>query len=388
MDDKQIKLEEGIGLEEWLESHDNRLFPSYSEEKGQRPYAKRYEELKNAMKPIHDNVQIGAMAESIKQWQEDILSRIDMAQCDDERMALKKILENDPAVYLNNHGRGHVCKVIERVSEILHHFDTGHLTPYEGFFLLCAIQIHDVGNVFGRAGHERQCKHILETEGKPFIPDSFERNAIEKIALVHGGAYNGDCDTIRHLASARPLNGRPVRKRLLAGLLRFGDEMADDCTRCDSKGLEMGTILEGSRIYHQYSEALHTVKIERNSENQRLELILSYELYSDVIRALFKKGSDEKYLLDEIYDRTLKMERERRYCMRYLRPYFSLDAIRVEIIIQNKELLNLKKRICYTLEEDGYPDSPKPGSIKAFGAEIPTGAEGYSCLQREWGITS
>ncbi len=390
MEDVGIPLGSGQELEEWFKEHGDGCFPPYSSKKAERPYPERYEEYKNALGPVHDIVEKGAMAKGAQEWVEKSIEIIAEVEDEDEKeRMLCELTQSDPIVHLNNHGRGHVQKVIEKVSEMLHFFERGHLTPYEGFFLLCAIQTHDVGNVFGREDHAAQCKKILEDKGKPFIPDGFERKVIEKIALVHGGNFEDDRDTIRHLkAPKRMLHDRGIRKRLLAALLRFGDELADDTTRADSEGLGQDTILEGSLIYHQYSAALHTVKIERNSETERVELKLSFQVGSSVASTLFKKFGEPKLLLDEIYDRTLKMERERRYCMRYLRPCFSLDCIRVEIVIQNDKDAYLSDTITYALEENGYPNDPASGSIKRYETGIRTGAEELEFMKKEWGIES
>jgi len=336
MVDEGVVLEKSKNLEEWLFANSDIHFPSYSADRAEKPYPERYTEYKKTLLPIHNLVEKGAMVKGALEWMEKTKSIIcEVADVDERQSKLDKLIQSDPVIYLNNHGPGHVDKVICKVSEMLHFFESGHLTPYEGFMLLCAIQTHDVGNVFGREEHERRCRDILEAKAKPFIPDKFERQLIEKLALVHGGAIDGDRDTISYLYENKILYERKIRKKLLAALLRFGDELADDSTRADREGLELNTVTEGSRIYHQYSQALHTVKIDRDIVTQRIMLHLVYEFDSSVATEKFIKNGENKYLLDEIYDRTLKMERERRYCMRFMRPFFSLDGIRVEIHIQN-----------------------------------------------------
>jgi hypothetical protein len=386
MDTKGIHLEANEQLEDWLKKHSDECFPNFSSNKREKSYPERYIEFKNAILPIHNQVEKGAMMKGAIEWMEETKAIIENIKDPDEsRRLLNRLIESDPIVYLNNHGPGHVNKVIEKVSEILHFFDRGYLTPYEGFFLLCAIQAHDVGNVFGRKDHEKYCKDILEEKGKPYIPDSFERKVIEKLVLVHGGAFNGEQDTISCLSEKKLLYEKYFRERLLAALLRFGDELADDASRSDRDGIERGTILEGSLIYHHYSQALHTVKIKRN-DNEKLQVFLSYEFDSDVASKKFKKNGKDKYLLDEVYDRTLKMERERRYCMRFLRPCISLDAIRVEIVIQCSKNAYKCDKINYTLEESGYPSYPKSGSIKDLVSAIRSGEEEIEHLKREWGL--
>lgn len=387
MEDNPVRLEDGKSLENWLKECNDSWFPSFQIARGEMPYPERYNELTRALLPVHNDVEKGAMAKGAFEWMEKTKSIINDAKDSNERQRLyQQLIESDPIVYLNNHGPGHVNKVIDKVSEILHSFQRGHLTPYEGFFLLCAIQVHDIGNVFGREDHQRHCRQILDEKGKPFIRDAIERRVIEKLALVHGGAFNGERDTIGFLSESRTLHEKKVRKKLLAALLRFGDELADDSTRADRDGLEQGTILEGSLIYHRYSEALHTVKIATDGANERVQLELSYEFDSDLAAQEFKKNGENKYLLDEIYNRTLKMERERRYCMRFLRPYFSLDCIRVEIIIGHAKSPLQSDKIQYTLEENGYPSDPASGGIKNYSRSIRSGEEEMQHLRREWGL--
>ena len=383
-EDNGIELANNMELETWLHEHETTDYPPYSVERGEMPYPQRYENYKLALEPIHGIVEKGAMATGAADHIEETKNIIDIEDSEKRHVLFDKLTQDDLFVYLNNHGHGHVGNVISKVSEMLHFFENGHLTPYEGFFLLCAIQTHDVGNVYGRKDHEKRGKDILETKGKPYIPDGVERKVIGRLALVHGGAFDGNRDTISALFESRKIHGYVLRERLLAALLRFGDELADDSSRADNEGLAANKIPEGSRIYHYYSQALHTVKIERNPR-RKVQLDLSYEIDSSLALQTFKKSGVDKYLLDEIYDRTLKMERERRYCMRFLRPYFSLDSIRVEIIIQHSDNLLKHDTIQYTLEENGYPFDPTLDDIKKFNQEIRTGEEEKKYIEKEWG---
>jgi hypothetical protein len=173
------------------------------------------------------------------------------------------------------------------------------------------------------------------------------------------------------------LFNHPVRKRLLAAILRFADELADDSTRADRVSLEKSLLPKGSEIYHRYSESLHSVKIEKRN------IQLGYEFTSALAIKQFEKHESNCYLLDEIYRRTLKMERERRYCMRFLRPFFDIDRIRVEIVIQSESDPLANDKITYTLEENGYPDyfSDK---MKQFNKDLRTGEAERRFIKKEW----
>lgn len=346
-EERSIKYTE---LENMLLNTGDMNLPTYSVERGELSYQKRYIEIKRVLSPIHAGVEKGALANSVIEYVKDMKENMSGVELEE---ALHKI----PVIYLNNHGGGHVERVMERVYGMLELLGTDVLSPYEIFILLCAIQLHDVGNIFGRESHEKSLQRISQEKCSAFIPDVPERKLIEKIAATHGGKYKGDKDTISLLPIDRVMKEQKVRCRLLAALLRFGDEIADDSTRADREGLELGTIPEESLLFHHFSAALHTVKIERNTMNLGVYLHLFFEFDSEIAVRQFNKFGSSVYLIDEIYDRTRKMEQERRYCTRFLRPYFFIEKIKVEISINDKNDIFHVQEIAYELEEKGYPSS-------------------------------
>ena len=348
MNNIEIHLTDRYNIEQLLLKQKNKAFPPFSKENGESSYLERYKSVKKIFLKIHNSVEKITMATTLEEY----IKKQSGVDDKEFREGLESAL-----IYLNNHGKDHVDKVIEKASEILRHFplDKG-LTAYEIFILLCAIQIHDTGNTFGRDKHEQVISNIFDIECKNIIPDKFERDLITKIAMVHGGQIFGDKDTIKHLAENSNISNYRIRERLLAALLRFGDELADDKTRADKHGIEVNKIPEYSKIFHYYSQSLHTVMIEKNQQNNELGLTLVYDFDSNIAEKKFYRGSDEKYLIEEIYDRTIKMEKERRYCMRFLRPYFYLSKINVDIKITDIKYAMNAKNINYVLEEEGYPD--------------------------------
>jgi hypothetical protein len=347
------------GLEKWLFEQDATLFPPIVD--GEASYHNKYKELKRNLIDVHNNVEKGALLESINKWKNDIQEKImniannkDTMSLD-EQNSLRELLEHDNSIYLNQHGVGHVDKVINKAEHILSFFkEKNKLTAFEVFILLCAIQIHDIGNVFGRDGHEKNSYHILEDKAKLIIRDSLTKRIIGKIAQVHGGKINGNQDTISTLGLKNMLLGNDIRECLLAALLRFADELADDSNRADLQGLESNNIPPESIIYHEYSKTLHTVIIKENEVNHTLFLQLEYFIAFDTISKRFIKNNKDILLIDEIFNRTKKIERERRYCMRFFSQYIQLNEIKVGIEIASEYDLD-SEIIEYTLNESGYP---------------------------------
>lgn len=369
----KTNLNKCCGLEEYLEKVSTLKWKSNH---NGRTFWEAYNQLKLNLKPIQENVETGAMAKGISECIETFKREIDFVKSSsgDWEKTLLDFLSSDHIIFLNDHGPAHIEKVIERAFSILNSASNGP-TEFETFILLCAIQVHDIGNVLGRAGHERNLHDIFDEHSKDIIIDSPEKRVIKSIAMAHGGkTREGSKDTISKLRTKEVIFDATIRTRFLAAVLRFADELADDSSRANRSALDLGVIGVDSEIYHNYSKALHTVAIERDDTNNDFRIVLVYELDTSMLKNKYKIGNCQKYLIDEIYDRTLKMEQERRYCMKFMHPYIAIGRIEVTINIYDENLEPLPS-ISYRLEDISYPDSPKIGHIKDIDTSVPSGEE-------------
>ena len=353
-------------LEEWLKKQPDNAFPKYYPSRGEKSYQEKYSDLKKALVGYHNNVEIGAMLESIEKWHQELsdeileLKKVSTENVDERIRNLEESVKDDPIIYLNQHGVGHVEKVIEKVLEIIKKYRSEYPTASEIFILLYAIQIHDIGNINGREGHETSFQETFREIAKNIIPDTVTQKNIIRIAQVHSGSIGGSKDTIRgaQLQENKTWFSQRIREPMLAALLRFGDELADDSSRYDKIALESNKLSERSRIYHEYSKCLHAVNIFDNEIN-KMNCYVSLEYYVDTkaLTVEYPRDGGSILLIDEIFNRTRKMEQERRYCMRFLSPYISLTEIRVSIEIEPESMIMESEKIMYTLSEKGYPSS-------------------------------
>jgi hypothetical protein len=272
---------------------------------------------------------------------------------------------------LTDHGPEHIKKVILRATELLRSINC-KLNEYEVFVLLMAIHIHDIGNIKRRKGHEINSLIVLnEVGGLRKGSDRIEWDVIFEIAEAHGGDPK---DKISDLEPEKILNF-DVNKPLLAAILKFADELADDRTRANRYELIQETLPEESLIYHKYAYALHSVNVD--SITKEVSLLFDVE-EDDVNRTYLKKVKDEQgnwvdtqqYLIDEIYERTLKTHLERSYCVRFMRPHIEIDVVRVTITVTLNEVdsrdhKRKKRKISYDLGERGYP-TLHPNSITSI----------------------
>lgn len=251
---------------------------------------------------------------------------------------------------LTDHGVKHIITVIARATKLIEN-NIEEFVGYEIFILLLAIHFHDVGNVSGRDEHEQKIFDIMDKLSVSQKLDYPERRNIINIAMAHGGYVDGDNkDTISSLPDVDYVNGVKIRPSLLAAILRFSDEIADDKTRTTIDMINIGVIPQENLIYHLYSLSLQPPIIE--GDTIKLEYIITYE---NAVRK-FKKGDDENFLYDEILNRLKKCLCELEYCRKYSQGYIKIIALSVSIeIIDDKQKRCLDKSQ-FKLRLAGYPN--------------------------------
>lgn len=283
---------------------------------------------------------------------------------------------HDPETgFLTDHGPEHIKAVISRASDLVHPNPEKILTPYEIFILLLAAHLHDVGNIFGRKGHEKKHDEVIGKLKEIARVDNFEWRCIRQIAQAHGGYIkreNGekDKDKIHELAEKHGIGGKNVFPRKIAAILRFADEMAEERGRAARFLLDTGSLPKCSQVFHKYASCITHLEIDAAAGT----IILKYEVSESDALEQYGKGASECFLIDEIYDRTLKTHLECIYCMRFTRSHIAISSIKVVIEIVDVAGTAVLQEISYVLAEAGYPNAPEQG-IQAMVKRLKTGAE-------------
>ena len=249
---------------------------------------------------------------------------------------------------LNDHGKGHVAMVIERAMLLLEE-KADKLKGYEIFFLLLAIHFHDVGNILGREAHEEKISNIFDALGDKFPLDSATKRVIIDISMAHGGYHDGDKDTLGFLPELTYVDGIPIRISLIASILRFSDEIADDKNRTSDFLRTVGAIPDKNRIFHEYSRSLEPPVREGNT------LLLEYNIRNDLVDKRFSKLDSDVYLYDEILERIQKCLCELDYCKRYSQGFISLTCISVTINVYGDREWKSIYKDQFQLRVIGYP---------------------------------
>lgn len=255
---------------------------------------------------------------------------------------------------LNDHGKSHVKMVIQRAGLILGDRIEG-LGGYEIFLLLLAIHFHDVGNIFGRDEHEKKIFEVMEKLKLPF--DNAVNRQICDIAMAHGGYINKNKDTIIYLPTEDYLNGIKIRPSLLAAILRFSDEIADEKTRASRFLNELNEIPPGNQVFHDLSNCMQSPAV--NGDTLILKFDIPYNLaITKTTKLNDKKGIDEIYLYDEIINRLRKCIVELEYCRKYSHGFILLNSIQAAITVYYPES-SRKYSDSIRLRLSGYPETNK-----------------------------
>jgi len=221
---------------------------------------------------------------------------------------------------LTDHGENHIKNVLINAYELFQGQNKFY-QPLELYVMCMAILIHDIGNLNGRAGHEKTLTKFFNPTSFPQIERS-DMKIIIDIAKAHGGGG----DTISKLQMTHLL-GKPINSQCIAALVRFADELAEGPQRTSRIIIENGLISEGSLPYHQYADCLIQPSILNNA------IKLEYHIIID------------KYTLEELhallnitFHRIDKLNHERIYCGHYSEVIQKIKKVIVKIdCFENKD---------------------------------------------------
>ena len=311
-------------IEQWFLSRKQPDFPDTVD------YVTKYKEIISNLKQIHEQVNAGA------DFTDDTT--------------------------LTRHDKSHINRVIKQISSLLC-YEQADITAYEAFHLLVAVQIHDIKNIDGREEHENNAIEIFTDLNIQGLIDSRLLKNIGFIASCHAGSFLRDekkeKDKIGYLLQAYMYTDKfQIRPQLLSALLRLADEYADESARAMSYLLKIEKVKQSSIIHQKHAESLRNVAIIADTGIVEFDYYLAKE---DAIKKFPKYLKDidsweDKYLLDEIFERTVKSHYETVYCMRFLRPTISINKIKVSIEIEKSKVTDNSLTLHYEMIERGYPN--------------------------------
>lgn len=291
-------------------------------------------------------------------------------------------LSKSPGLY-TDHGERHFDEVV-RYAGLLLEGNEDKIEPYELYILLCAIRIHDAGNIDGREEHEKRTQNILKQYGGDINTNSMEVRLISQIAQSHGGYIEGtkDKDTIGSLQETPGVGPQVVRARLIAAIVRFADEICEHSARASNHNLKAGNVIPTSYLFQLYAQSIQTARIIKKDKLFCISFYLNIDFFKDKYPV---PDRPDKYFIDDVLDRIEKLNTERLYCNRFLLREFQVDRIEVtfdfyrQTMVSSFEYQQPIETKKFSIFDQGYPDPPKSWRVKEC-----SGISGEFFSTKEW----
>jgi hypothetical protein len=265
--------------------------------------------------PIEEDLERRLIEEFRKAKGEEIYGLYTTARAD----LVQNILPQIAAVLPKHtdHGPDHIRHVLQNAWQLLGKTST-ELTALDLYSLAMGILFHDVGNLFGRKGHQKRVSKIYSfVRGKR--ANRREAYIVSKIAEGHCGQDpKGSADTLAYVDETSPLFGLPVSLRDAAAVTRLADELAEGPNRTSDFMLRTHQYDPESLPFHKYANCTEIV-IDRASGTIKLTYDLPLRIAGQTKAAIKDDFKELRRMLKFIFQRILKTDQERRYAAHYAR---------------------------------------------------------------------
>jgi len=210
---------------------------------------------------------------------------------------------------ITDHSASHLADVMSRANSLV---DDDYFSPLEMYLLCVSILFHDVGNLHGRADHQKKIADIYNACRHQHARFNAERQAVLTIAGAHtGSTKDGSKDTLQEVHPF-PFKGLTVRGQELAAVLRLADELAEGPHRTSAYFLNHGGYDAKSIIFHRYASAA-----EYSIDGARIALSFTINMKCAEGGPEIAEGLSLQDFLSFCYKRIAKVDAERRYCRHY-----------------------------------------------------------------------
>lgn len=245
---------------------------------------------------------------------------------------------------LSDHSSEHIENVLKNAYKLLENeidnienqTDASRFDGLNLYFLCMTILFHDVGNFFGRAGHNKEIGQVLKDIFSPIFTGVYSRDKrlIERAGRAHTGKHNSD--TLKEIDETETSNGNKVYLRDIAAIVRLADELAEGPQRTSQYMLSKGMFSAESKIFHRYASCTH---IMIDSPNGRINITYEIELDWNEDQAPTANDLDQlKEFLTFIYSRIHKLNQERKYCGYYCDLLRGITQTQVSFNFINRDI--------------------------------------------------
>lgn len=229
----------------------------------------------------------------------------------------------------NDHGPHHIRRVAEYLDKLVA-TELSSFSETEIYLLLCAVLLHDQGMLQGRKGHARASQGMVHNQQYDNVLTQFEKEFVGHLVAVHSSREKIEAE-FRGISEEETIAGQSVRPRHLAALLRLADELDEDHRRSNTRVFQKMSLEPESEIYWMMNRGVQSITPIPDQESIRITV--QYTRDRD-INQLYPLDGNQVNVLTALYQKIQKINREREYCMKFIKraPRFS----RIELTLREQ----------------------------------------------------
>jgi hypothetical protein len=228
----------------------------------------------------------------------------------------------------NNHGRGHITRVLNNLDHLLGAKPLDLLDPYELFLAMMAILYHDIGLLRQRKGHEAGSKAFLEGDKN----DAYVINAIDKeiiaAAVVSHSSSRDIEEECRRFSPEELIGEHRARPRVIAALVRLADELDEDHRRADAILQRRLDLPEESAFFWLFCQRVRAVR--PNLVAKRIDVNFALEA-TDTEQFGPLPGGEMRHFVAFCAEKLAKINQERVYVNRFLPPELQYGTLHIDV---------------------------------------------------------
>lgn len=215
----------------------------------------------------------------------------------------------------NDHGRGHIERVLANLSAILgtDPIERNTITTFELFLAATAVVAHDIGIIHGRKHHAERSAELLELIAKTntLLFDDHSLRVLGAAIKCHSSHVKID-EGCEGLSLTETFVGHQVRPRFVAALVRLADELDEDRRRAEAWVQDIAQVPEASRPYWEFCQRIQGIGLDETSIT--FDVVFKAE---DIGKAVVANKAREPFVRF-FAKKVAKINREREWMKPYL----------------------------------------------------------------------
>lgn len=177
----------------------------------------------------------------------------------------------------NNHGRGHIQRVLENLDRLVGDDPLQHLNAYELFLAMMAILYHDIGLLQDRKDHAGISKTLLEGDSHDaYIINSIDKEIIAAAVVSHSSSRDLAQEFIA-LADEEIIGSYEARPKVIGALVRLADELDEDHRRADPILQRRLELPPESQFYWLFCQRIRGIRPDLKTKRIDVNLALQPE---------------------------------------------------------------------------------------------------------------